>query len=166
VNLDRVQPEVKPGAGVKRPSGSLETPFSLVLLAAGEQIPGVNTTEMWFREHQIDGQLGQPAMQLGVLTTLPYSICVFLDQGCWREARSKDLAGPGGCRVWSAGVVCLCGKCTVCHFPECEKGSQKPGFLASDIGSDPIKMQTDVLRASPSRNPVSERSFRQALSAS
>ena len=68
------------GAGVKCLFGSLETLFSRILLAAGEQIPGVKDTEMWFGEYQLSRQLSQPALQFGVLTTLPERINVFLDQ--------------------------------------------------------------------------------------
>jgi hypothetical protein len=67
---------------VKRFFGRLETPFSRVLLTAGEHIPGVNDAEVWSGEHQFNWQSIQPAPQFGMLTALPYSINVFLNQVC------------------------------------------------------------------------------------
>ncbi len=49
-------------------------------MAADEQSPGVKDTEMWFGEYQLNRQPSQPTPQFGVLTTLPYSISLFLDQ--------------------------------------------------------------------------------------
>jgi hypothetical protein len=68
------------GAGVKRLFGSLETPFSRILLTAGKQIPGVKDTELWFGEYQFNRQPSQPTPQFGVLATLPQSINMFFDQ--------------------------------------------------------------------------------------
>jgi hypothetical protein len=68
------------GSEVKRLFGGLETSFSRVVLAAGKQIPGVKDTELWFGEHQLNRQLSQPTPQFSVLTTLPYSLNMFLDQ--------------------------------------------------------------------------------------